>query len=285
MPETTPTVRRRRLGAELRRLREAAGLTMDEAGKGLERAESTISRIENARNAIRPLDVRLLLDLYGVTDKRARAALEALARDSRKKGWWHTYADLLSPAYSDLISLEDDAEGVLTFELALVPGLLQTEDYARAVLTGGRMTAAAEEVETLVTVRMTRQAVLARPESPLRLWAIVSEAALRQQIGGPDVMRAQLRHLVEAADRPNVTLQVLPFSAEAHPGSNGPFVVFEFPESTALDVVLLENLTSSLYLEQEPEVRRYTLAYEHLRAIALAPADSRKLIARAAEET
>lgn len=283
MPETTPTVRRRMLGAELRRLREAADFTLDDAGRALERSLSTVSRIENGRNAVRGVDVRLMLDAYGVTDERKRESLIALARDGRKKGWWQTYSELLSAASSDLISLEDDAAEIRTFEMGLVPGLLQTEDYARAVLSG-RLSATEDEVERLVGVRMARQAVLTRRERPLRLWAILGEAALRQRVGGPEVMRAQLHRLAEASALPNVTLQVLPFTAGAHPGIDGPFVILEFPEPADIDVVLLENMTSSLYLEQEPEVARYARAFEHLRADALSRADSRALIGRLAGE-
>ncbi|MGH3321645.1 MAG: helix-turn-helix domain-containing protein [Streptosporangiaceae bacterium] len=280
---STPTVRRRRLGAELRRLREGAGLTCDMVGEQLERAGSTISRIENGRVGIRARDVLDMLDLYDMGDKKTRDALAALARDSRKRGWWRTYGDVVSDPYGDYIGLESDAVSVRSYESQLVPGLLQTESYARVVAEAGQVRDTSGESERFVEVRLARQAVLTKDDPP-DFWVILDEAVLRRPVGSPKTMREQLDRLVEAARLPTVTLQVLPFSAGAHTGIDGSFVVLEFPEPTDLDVVYLENLTSILYVEQPDEVRRYSLAFDHLRAAALSPPKSAALVAEVAKD-
>ncbi|KWW99001.1 putative DNA-binding protein [Carbonactinospora thermoautotrophica] len=283
MPATTPTVRRRRLGAELRRLREAAGLTLEEAGEKLERDKSTISRIEKGASAVRAVDVRLMLEAYGVTDERTLETLMALARSGRKRGWWHTYADLISHAYSDLISLEEDASAVRSFQMGVIPGLLQTEDYARAVIEATQLPYAPDKIDALVEVRMARQRILTR-DNPLEFWAILTEGVIRQRVGGPKVMHAQLRHLEEVSRWPNVTLQVLPYDAGGHPGLMGSFVVLTFPEPASMEVVLAESLTNTLYVEEEAEVRQYTKGFDLLRALALSPAESRALIQQVAKD-
>lgn len=281
--DPNPTVRRRQLGAELRRLREAAGLTCEEVGVRLECHGSKISRLENGRSGVRPRDLRDILDAYDVTDDRQREALLALARDSKKKGWWHTYGDVISDRYADLIALEHDASSIRVHESQLVHGLLQTEDYARAVTGYAPGREAVGEVETYVAVRMARQRRL-RDDPPLHLWAVLGEAVLRQQVGGRDVMRKQLHHLHETANLPNVDLQVLPYGAGEHAGMDGAFTILGFPEQAALDVVYLENLTSGLYVEQEEEVGRYVLAFDRLRAAALSHKDSAALIAQIGKE-
>lgn len=280
--DPNPTMRRRRLGAELHRLREAAGLTAEEVAAHIENHPSKISRIEHGRSGLRQRDLRDILDLFGVTDERRRNSLLSLARNSNEKGWWHQHKDVLTSAYSDLIDLESDAAGMLSFEALLVPGLLQTADYARAV-AGAVPVLAPRDVEEFVSVRMARQEVLTKPE-PLELWMILTEAALRQPMGGREVMRTQLRHLTEAAQKDNVTLQVLPYAVGAHAGINGPFTVLEFPELTDQDVVLVENLASSLYLEEEQEIRWYKLVFNHLRMTALPAADSVELINQVTKE-
>ncbi len=279
-----PTVRLRKLGTELHRLRESAGMTLQEASELLERSVASISNIENGQVRIPVRDLRVILDAYGVTEERKREGLLALARDGNKKGWWQSYSDVLSDVYADLISLEAEVASVRTFEMGLVPGLLQTEDYTRAVFQANRLTAGSQDIERLVGVRMARQRVLTREESPLRLWAVVGEAALRQRLGGPKVLRAQLHRLVEVAELDNVTVQVLPFTAEVHPSVEGAFTILTFPEPTDLDVVHLESLTSSLYVEHEADVGRYSLAFEHLQAAALDTVDSRRLIRDMANE-
>ncbi|WP_326828844.1 helix-turn-helix domain-containing protein [Streptosporangium sp. NBC_01810] len=274
----TPTVRLRRLGATLRRLREAANLTLEEAGAQLERSLSSLSKIENGRVRIPPRDLRVILDFYGVNEEPAREALLLLSRDARKRGWWQRYGDVLSPSYLDFISLEADAAEICTFETGLVPGLLQTQDYARAVIAAVPDTdGAARDVDQLLAVRMARQEVLSR-DHPLTLWAIVDEALLHRHIGGREVMRSQLQHLVQVGGSSHVTLQVLPYAVGAHAGINGPFTILEFPEIADLDVVLLESQTSGLYLEQAEEVRRYRTIFNHLRASAKSAAASRVMI-------
>ncbi|MEV6983129.1 helix-turn-helix transcriptional regulator [Sphaerisporangium sp. NPDC051017] len=279
----TTTVRLRRLGAQLRRLREAQGLTLEEAGERMERSLSSLSKIETGRVAVRVRDLRVILDFYQVSDEKQYEWLIGLARDARKRGWWQQYDDVLSAAYQDFISLESDAAAVRTFETILIPGLLQTVDYARAVIEAVPAPRSRQDIGQLAKVRVERQEVLAR-EVPLQLWAIVDEAALHRHIGGRDTMRGQLHRLVEAARMEHVTLQVLPYTAGAHAGINGPFTILEFAEKSEPDVVLVENLTSGLYLEQEVDTRRFDQAFDHLRASALPIADSISLIERVIED-
>lgn len=277
-----PTVRLRRLGIELRRMRETAGLTLEQAGARLERTPSSLSKIETGRVNVRPRDLRVILDLYGLTDDKTREALLALARDGRQQGWWQRYRDVLASSYLDFFSVEAEAASVRTFETLLVPGLLQTAEYASTVITAvPPPPGTTRDVEQLVAVRMARQEVLAKP-NPVHLWAILSEGVLRQQIGGLDVMQAQLHKLVEIADQDHITLQVLPDNAGAHAGVDGPFTILEVPEPSDLKIVFVEHLTSSLCLEDNDDIRRYTLVFDHLRACALAPHDSLAMITQVA---
>lgn len=281
--EPKTTVCRRRLGAELRRLRDVNGLNCEDVAKHLECAGSKISRMETGQTGIRPVELRYLLDLYGVTEEREREALLTLSRHGRKRGWWHIYGDFISDRYMDYISLEAEAATIRTFEAMLVPGLLQTEAYARIVIQEDPSLDNASDIDTRVAVRMTRQGRL-DGDKPLHLWAIVGEAALRQRIGGAEVMRDQLRHLLDMAKRPNVTLQVVPFAIGAHAGVDGSFALLDFPEPSDLVVVYVENLTSGLYIEDLDQIRRYTLVFDHLRAAALAPSQSVALIRKVAKE-
>lgn len=282
--ELNPTVRRRRLGSELRKLREAAGRSLEDAATVLECHRSKISRIELGYLGIRSRDVRDLLDDYGITDEGARTRLMALARDGRKRGWWDAYGKTLGPAYTNYVGLEADADYIRTFESILIPGLMQTEDYSRAVIRANPAMVRDEEVDALMAIRTERQLILTHNESPVRFWAIIGEAALRTPIGGPKVMRAQLEYLAKAVEHPNITLQVLPYSVGAHAGLSGPFVVFAFNMPNDTGVVFLENLTSSLYLETPDEVAGYTLVFDDLRSSALNPADSQDFISTVAEE-
>ncbi|WP_326636851.1 helix-turn-helix domain-containing protein [Streptosporangium sp. NBC_01755] len=272
-------MRRRRLAAELRRLRERAQLTMEEVGEQIGWSATKISRIETSRVGVVPKDVGSLLDLYRVDGSR-REELLKLARDARKRGWWQAYSDLSSD-YTSYISLEAETTSMRSFGTVLLPGLVQTEDYARAVIRAGLILAPPGEVERRIEVRMARQSLLTQT-NPLRLWTILDEAAVCRTIGGSTVMRAQLKRLLELAELPNVTIQVLPFTAGAHSGTSGAFEILEFPEPADPDVVFLENLTDSLYVEREADVYRYTVAFDHLRAKALDPDDSRDFIAKAA---
>ncbi|MGA5128813.1 helix-turn-helix domain-containing protein [Streptomyces olivoreticuli] len=260
-----PTLRRRRLGAELRRLRDACGLTLEDVESQSGLSMSKVSRIESATRGARPDDVERLLDLYGVQASDVRELLLRLARDGGQRGWWQPYD--LSPVYSDLISLESDASSLRTYEPLVIPGLFQTSAYARAVITAHSMTASSEGVDALVEVRVARQSVLTKPE-PLRLRAIIHEAALLASVPGTGVMRDQLQRLLDVAMYPHVTIQILPLDAELHPGVTGGFTALGFGQP-GLDVVLLENLESSLYVEEPANVARYVEAFERLTASAL----------------
>lgn len=285
MPQDpSPTIRRRRLGAELRAAREVTGKTLEDAARVLDCHFTKISRLENGRSIVRRRDLDELLDLYEVVDARKRESLHALSRDGGKQGWWHTYEDVLSPPYADFISLEAEARWLHVFQGQLVPGLLQIPGYARAVVAADPSWGSRQEVERFAEVRIARQAVLTRSEAPLQLWAVLGEGLLHQRVGGPAVMREQLEHLSHAAAMPNVTVQVLPFSAGAHAGMQGAFSVLEFAERSELTVVAIENLTASLYLEAPAEIDRHRLVFDHLRAAALSPVESAARIADVARE-
>ncbi|MEV4378949.1 helix-turn-helix transcriptional regulator [Streptosporangium sp. NPDC049644] len=274
-------MRRRRLASELRHLRERAQLTLEEVSQRLGWSTSKISRIETSRVGVVPKDVGLLLDLYKIGNSR-REELLKLSRDARKRGWWHAYDDL-SSEYTAYIGLEAEATSMRSFAPAAIPGLLQTEDYVRAVVRAGLVLAPPGEIEHRIEVRMARQALLSQAE-PLCLWTVLDEAAIRRIIGGPAVMHSQLNRLLEMADLPNITVQVLPFSAGAHSAMSGAFQILQFPEPADPDVVFLENLTDSLYVERDADVYRYTVAFDHLRAKALGPDDSRRLITEVASQ-
>ncbi|KJK37965.1 XRE family transcriptional regulator [Streptomyces variegatus] len=276
-----PAVRRRKLGAELRALRTSAGLTSGEAARLVGWHQSKVSRIETGTSGVKPADVRLLLDAYGVADSQLRGLLMALAGSDDSDGrhhWWHAYRGVLPPTYRDFISLESQAGAMRTLETTVVPGLLQTPEYARAV-TGAAVEGLPEDrLDTLVEVRLARQDVL-RADPPLRLSAVLDEAVLRREVGGPGVMARQLERLIEAARLPQVRLQVLPFAAGAHIGVTGPFVIFSFSSTSDLDVVVLDHLTSSLYLERKEDLQAYTEAFNALQIHALSPEDSLDFIA------
>ncbi|SHI46290.1 helix-turn-helix domain-containing protein [Streptomyces sp. 3214.6] len=280
-----PAVRRRKLGAELRTLRTQAGLTSGEAARLVGWHQSKVSRIETGTSGSKPADVRLLLDAYGVADPQLRELMLALAGVEGSGGrdhWWHAYRGVLPPTYRDFISLESQASAMRTLETSVVPGLLQTPEYARAVTRAAVEGADEEQLDTLVEVRLARQDVL-RAQPPLELNAVLDEAVLRREVGGPEVMAHQLGRLVEAARLPQVRLQVLPFSAGAHIGLTGPFVIFSFSRTSDLDVVVLDHLTSSLYLERKEDLQAYTEAFNALRAHALSPGDSSDYIAAIAD--
>ena len=272
----SPTVRRRRLAAELRTLREAARLTCEEVAEHLECSASKISRVETGRVSVAPRDVRDMLELYGV-DAERRDSLVQLARESRQKGWWHAYSDTVQQRFATYVGLEDAAAEIRTYEVNLVPGLLQTEDYARAVISAGNLTGTQEDVERRVALRMARQPALLGSDPP-QLWAVLDEGVLHRTVGGRGMMRLQLDHLLDLATMPNVAVQVIPFGAGAHPGMGKPFVILAFPEREDPDVVYLEDLTSTLYVEDVDEVDKYNVLFNHLRATALSFEDSAGLI-------
>ena len=279
-----PAVRRRKLGAELRTLRAEAGLTSGEAARLVGWHQSKVSRIETGASGVKPPDVRLLLDAYQVGDPQLRDMLLVLAGSDDGGGrhhWWHAYRGVLPPAYRDFISLESQASTLRTLETSVVPGLLQTPEYARAVTraaVGGLDNDGPERLDALVQVRLARQDVL-RADPPLALSVVLDEAVLRREVGGPGVMARQLDRLVEAAKLPQVRLQVLPFAAGAHIGITGPFVIFSFPSTSDLDVVVLDHLTSSLYLERKEDLEAYSEAFNTLQFHALSPEDSSDYIA------
>jgi transcriptional regulator with XRE-family HTH domain len=276
-----PAVRRRKLGAELRSLRTSAGLTSGEAARLVGWHQSKVSRIETGASGVKPADVRLLLDAYAVADAQLRELLMVLAGSDDGNGrhhWWHAYRGVLPPTYRDFISLESQAGAMSTLETSVVPGLLQTPEYATAVTRAAVGGLDDDRLDALVEVRLARQDVL-RSDPPLELSAVLDEAVLHREVGGPDVMARQLERLVEAAQLPQVRLQVLPFAAGAHVGVTGPFVIFSFASTSDLDVVVLDHLTSSLYLERKEDLQAYTEAFNALQYHALSPEDSLEYIA------
>ncbi|MEV7426180.1 MULTISPECIES: helix-turn-helix domain-containing protein [unclassified Streptomyces] len=261
-----PTVRRRRLGQELRRLRELKGMTAEEVAERLLVSQSKISRLENGRRSISQRDVRDLCGVYEVEDSRIVDSLMQMAKDSRQQGWWHAFGDI---PYSVYIGLETDAASLRVYEPQVVPGLLQTRAYAEALINGALPESAVPDVEKRVGVRLRRQDRVNTPDNPLRLWAVVDEAALRRVVGNKQLMREQLEHLIEQSQLPHVTVQVLPFDMGAHPGITGHYAILEFPDAADSSVVYIEGVTSDLYLEKANDVQRYSVMYEHLRAQAL----------------
>ena len=278
MATPSPTVRRKRLGIELRRLREHAELTCEDVGQRLECSGTRISRMETGRISVRPGDVRELLEVYGVSGAEADSLVQ-LAREARRKGWWHTYGRVLPTWFEAYIGLESEAVRLHDFQSLVIPGLLQTEDYARAVLRAGPHAGSSAEIDRQVALRMERQKILSQAEPP-DVWMVLSESVLRVHVGGPAIMRAQLRRLAGVAERPNITLQVLPLATVAHVHPVSPFTMLEFPNTADPAVVYLEHLTGSLFLENEDEVRRYRVIFDHLRAESLGTGESADLIAQ-----
>ncbi|MEU5411763.1 MULTISPECIES: helix-turn-helix domain-containing protein [Streptomyces] len=287
MPSVKPsTVLGRQLGDELRRFREQAGLSTAEAADVLDCTKGKISRIENGHVPVRTPDLIALMHAYEVADPDARERLASLARTAnrrRREGWWHQYGSVLADTYRDYIEMETICDSIRTYQVQLVPGLLQTPAYGRAVTVASRAWQTPEEIEQFVQVRLARQERLTGAD-PLELWAVLAEGVLHQQVGGRSVMRAQLDHLASLAERPNVTVQVLPFSRGAHPGMFGPYLLLSFPRVSALDLVLTETPTGNIWMERESEVSRYRDLFDDARTSALPPTDSLSLIRRIAKE-
>ncbi|WP_188116067.1 helix-turn-helix domain-containing protein [Salinispora fenicalii] len=267
------------LGAQLRRLRESCGVTREGAGWEIRASESKISRMELGRVGFKERDVADLLTLYGITDPQERDALLHLARDANSPGWWHRYGDVLPSWFQAYLGLEAAAALIRTYELQFVPGLLQTEEYARAVVLLGHSRAASAEIDRRVTLRMRRQQVL-HGEDPPQLWAVVDEAALRRPIGGAAVMRQQVSALIEATRLPNVRLQVVPFAAGGHAAAGGAFSILRFDDKELPDVVYIEQLTSALYLDKREDLDYYALAMERLCVEAEPPERTPELLGR-----
>jgi transcriptional regulator with XRE-family HTH domain len=278
------TVLRLLLGAQLRRLREAADVSSEEAGYEIRSSRSKISRMENGRVGFKIRDLEDLLTLYGVTDGQQRSEVLALARQSSAPDWWAKYGDILPGWFETYLGLESAAVSIRSFEVQFVPGLLQTEDYARAVTWLGHHSAAADEINRRVALRIRRQDLLTR-SGPPRVWAVIDESALRRPYGGAAVMRAQLRRLVQVAELPHVTLQVIPFARGGHAGASGAFSILRFQERDLPDVVYIEQLTSALYLDQRPDVEHYLEVVDQLSGQALTPVDSTAFIEQVARET
>jgi transcriptional regulator with XRE-family HTH domain len=281
-PGSGPTVLRILLGSQLRMLREVKGITREEAGYAIRASGSKISRMELGRVSFKERDVTDLLRLYGVDEDEA-ATLVELAIQANSPGWWHKYGDVLPDWFQVYVGLEEAASLIRLYEVQFVPGLLQTADYARAVVQLGQPGAAPDEIERRISLRLARQELLSKPGGP-RLWAIVDEAALRRPIGGREVMRAQLVQLLEATEQPQVTLQVMPFRSGGHAAEAGAFTIMRFPEPDLPDVVYLEQLTSALYLDKRDDVEKYTEVMERLSVEAESPERSVHILSGMLEE-
>src|SRR6266571_6519668 len=268
-----PTVLRILLGTQLRRLREARGVTAQEAARAIRGSESKISRIELGRNSVREVDIADLLSLYGVTDPDEREQLLSLASQANQPGWWHRYQDVLPSWFQAYVGLEESAESIRSYDMQFVPGLLQTEEYAAAVIALGDF--AEEEAERLVYLRKERQRRFS--SGGLRLTAIIDELALRRPVGGPEVMRAQLGYLRDICDRPAFTMQVTPYPLGAH-AAPASFSILQFATPDLPDIVYVEHLTSAMYLDKATDVERYAAAMDRLSAISATPNESKDII-------
>lgn len=278
-PRRSPTIRRRRLGAELRRYRDAAGVTIEVVADRLGWSASKVSRIETGHTSATPRDVQDMLDIYGVNGIEA-GELVQIAREARQKGWWHPFSPVLNGAY---VGLEAAASRISAYEQQVVPGLLQTDKYAIAMIRAARLGDTDREIEQRVRVRMARQALLIQ-DDPIDLWVVLDEAVVSRPVGGDEVMRDQLARLVDASLLPNVTIQILPFAAGAHAGMDGTFAILDFPDAEDPNVVYAENATGGLFLEKTDELRKYNEIFDTVRATALSPEESRTMIAMLAEE-
>lgn len=292
MPDRRPTIRERKLAAELRRLRERSTMRLDQVVAELQAqcggrwSAPKLSRIETAAQGIKTSDVNQLCDLYDVSAEK-REALLALTRTARQRGWWDAYADTIHTDYAAYIELEAEAKSLRCYDALVLNGLLQTSEYAHEVIRVGLMQfAPPAEVDRRVEVRGTRQSLLHdREPAPLRLWSIIDEAALRRIIGGPEVMARQYRHLLDLTERPNVMLQVLPFASGAHAVPTGTFAHMDFPGRHMPDIVYLDGLTSALYIEDDTQVHTYSLAFNQLAMTALGADESRHMISKLAKDT
>lgn len=279
---TSPTVRRRRLAAELRRLRKEAGLTREEVADHVGVAPATVTKMENGSMTPRVADVALMLELYKVDGDR-REILMTLTRQARLRGWWQQFSGAIPQWFEVYVGLEEEAATIRSYDPETIHGLLQTEDYIRAQIQSELRVPADDEIDGLVAVRTKRQERLTAEDAP-ELWVVLNEAAIWRQVGGQETMREQLRHLVEVSRLRAITLQVLPFAAGAHPGAQGAFNLIGFPEPSDPDVVYIEYWKGSIYLERHADVNDYSRLFDHLRARALGPDESRALVERVADE-
>jgi transcriptional regulator with XRE-family HTH domain len=282
-PGSGPTALRILLGSQLRKLREAKNVTREEAGHLIRGSESKISRMELGRVGFKERDVADLLTLYGVVDQQARAAVLDLVATANEPGWWHRFNDVLPTWFQAYVGLEEAAARIRTYEVQFVPGLLQTKEYARAVVTAGAVGIGSEEIAKRVDLRLERQRILDKPDGPV-FWAVIDEAALRRPIGGAEVMRAQLEHLIDLMRQPNITIQIMPFSFGGHSAEGGAFSVLRFPDPDLPDVVYVEQLASALYLDKREDVDRYTEVMERLCAVSTTPDETVELLGTIADE-
>ncbi|MGH3284180.1 MAG: helix-turn-helix domain-containing protein [Streptosporangiaceae bacterium] len=280
----SPTARHRRLIVELKRLRDERGLTREQVADRIGTSETSVFRYEKGETRPQPAVVASMLDLYEVKDAERDELLE-MARDARKRGWWHRHRQTLKPGFDSYIGLEAAASVVRTYEAQTVPGLLQTEAYARANVMETSANVVPAEVEEKVSVRISRQDLVTRSTDPIQIIAVLDEAVLRRQVGGPKAMREQIRHLITMTALPNVVIHVLPFAVGAHPGMEGPFCLLSFPEPDDPDLVYLEQATSGLVPEEPEEVRRYTLMFGTLLGKALPAEESVTFMTQIAEQT
>ncbi len=271
-----PTVLRIALGAQLRRLREASGITAEAAGYAIRASHAKISRIELGRVSFKERDVADLLTLYGITDEQKQGPFLALARQANEPGWWHRYNDVLPDWFEMYLGLEQACAVIRTYEPQLVPGLLQTQESARTVIKLGHPSESADDIERRIALRMARQEILTRPGAP-NLWAVLDEAAL-WRFDGRSAMRAQIQHLIDMAELPNITIQVIPFYSGGHAAIGGPFSILRFSEPDLPDIVYLEQLTSALYLDKSDDVQHYLVVMDRLCVQAKSPAETTRFL-------
>jgi transcriptional regulator with XRE-family HTH domain len=272
-----PTVLRIVLGTQLRRWREANGITREAAGDAIRASHAKISRLELGRVGFKQRDIVDLLNLYGVTDGADRKEFLNLAEQANVRGWWHQHGAVLPSWFEMYLGLEHAASVIRTYQVQFVPGLLQVEDYARNVILVGHQAESADEIDRRVQLRMTRQKMLTEPGAP-QFWAVIDEAALSRPFGSPHVMRDQLEHLLEMSELPNVTVQVLPFRLGSHAAAGGAFTILRFAESDLPDIVYLEQLNSAVYLDKRPEVEDYLAVMERVSVQAETPARSTAML-------
>ncbi|MFB4306460.1 helix-turn-helix domain-containing protein [Actinomadura sp. GTD37] len=279
---TSPTVRRRRLASEMRRLRRESRKTREEAARFADIAPATVSRIEAAVHAPKVADIMALCKFYGLDEERTDV-LVTLARQSRQRGWWHQYSGSIPEWFEVYVGLEEEASEILTYESEAVPGLLQTERYMRAMLLADIRTPREEEIDRQVALRLKRQERMTSVDAP-KMWAVLNEAVIRRQVGGPETMREQLDHLISVSLLNHINVVVLPHSAGAHPSMDGPCNVLRFPEPADPDVVYIQYRRGSIYLEDAADVDAYVDLFDHLRSCGLSPDASRALMEQVAEE-
>jgi transcriptional regulator with XRE-family HTH domain len=265
-------------------LREASGITREAAGDAIRASHAKISRLELGRVGFKERDIVDLLALYGVTDAAEREEFLGLARRANARGWWHQHGDILPSWFEMYLGLEQAASVIRTYQVQFVPGLLQSEEYARSVIRVGHQDESADEIDRRVQLRMTRQKMLTEPGAP-QLWAVIDEAALSRPFGSPRVLREQLEHLLEMTSMSNVTVQVLPFRFGIHAAAGGPFTILRFAESDLPDIVYLEQLNSAVYLDKRPEVEDYLAVMERVSVQAETPADTKALLREKLAET